>query len=128
MSSETITRADLAAILNEVLPPSGVEEWTPSITTTSGKLNTVFGYKYGSVYQLRLNVQNSSATANGSNIYTGTLSNHIPILQMTGVGFYGGIAFSIAISDTGIITVRNIGTASLSANNAVTVCITYIAL
>lgn len=126
INNKVITSNDLAAVLDEVLPPSGVESWTPTITASTGTLNEAQGYKYGSVYTLRINVQNSSATANGSNVFQGTLSNHIPLITSTGAGFYGGIGAVISIANTGVVTVRNIGS-SLGANNAVTVCVTYIA-
>lgn len=127
MNSEDMSAQEVSDFVDSLtVSGNNVKAWTPSITSSTGTLNTATGYKWGSVYMLRINVQNSSAVGNGSNIFVGTLSNHIPVLQITGSGFYSGIAFTASISDTGTITVRNVGNASLAANLAVTTCIIYI--
>ena len=132
MSSEAITKNDLMAILNEVLPSSAApQEVAYSITQTGGNSaldtdQTVF-VKCGHVVSFFIRVVTNGTTASGGDIFTGTMntSSLIPKVTGGGVGYYAGNSRVCVINTSGTIIIRNTGT-SIGANIGNTVYGTYI--
>lgn len=115
----------------EVLEAGGVrsplETPTPSITASTGSLNGVDCERFGQTVQLVLRVQKSSATAQGANIFAGTLNTTAlrPAISATGCGYFGTRNITGTITSSGAIVVRNCGE-SLPANNTVVLSFTYL--
>ena len=131
INNKVITSNDLAAVLNEVLPPKEeeVESLTPSITTSTGTLKAALARKIGNVVVLQIQFTNANNVANGSNIYQGVLNDVSlrPILQVTSSSFLSGRVFGMVLQTDGTIQVRN--TASAVTMGASSTCIgsfTYI--
>ena len=108
---------------------TGYSPTTPtiSISNSTGTLAANFFRVYGKVVHFVLTVKNSSAVANGSNIYVGRLNttNMRPIITARGTGYLGGNAYVGLIASDGSIIVRNTGS-SLAANTEVTIAGTYL--
>ena len=130
--SETITKNDLKAILDEVLlPPLTVESLTATITPTTGTLKGYDLYKYGKVVQLFLRVQKSSTTASGANIFTATFDTEKlrPITTVTSAIFYGAYTITGNFTSAGVINIRNSNASTFNAltgDNLLGICFTYI--
>lgn len=105
-----------------------VEQVTPSITTSVGTLNSATLTRCGNLRQLTLIVSKSTATAVGSSVYTGTLTNTAdrPITNITGASYCGSSCLCIGIANNGNITVRVTG-AQLATSRSATIGILYIA-
>lgn len=148
MSSEAITYNDLQAIINQIYPPSidannvvmgnnkSVKQYlavTTGTTTFSdiGSGMSVTGHqiiRFGDLRLLRITVKKTSATAIGSNIFTGYISdaNDFPLMYATGVGYYGSTGGILQLESNGKITVRCIG-AQLAANAEIWCTVVYMA-
>lgn len=149
MSSETITKNDLKNILDAVIPPSmpasqvtysdgysstNLQSYlTPTKGTTSfsdiGSGMSVTGHqiiRWGDLRLLRITVKKTSATAVGSNIFTGYISdpNDVPLMYANGVGYYTSTCAVLQLEATGKITVRCTG-AQLAANSEVWCTVVY---
>lgn len=135
MSSETVTRNDLTAILNEVLPDAfQITYPTVSITATTGVLKSYNCVRFGNaehgVVVLQLVINNASAVASGGNIFVGTLNTQelIPITQVMSGGFWGATPIQGSLQTSGAIGVRNASASSvtISGSNTTNVSFTYI--
>lgn len=151
MSSEAITKNDLKNILDAVMPPNipasqvtysdgysstNLQSYlTPTKGTTTftdiGSGMSVTGHqiiRFGDLRLLRITVKKTSATAIGSNIFTGYISgaNDFPLMYATGVGYYGSTCGILQLEANGKITVRCTG-AQLSANAEIWCTVVYMA-
>lgn len=128
-TSEVITKTDLKNILEEILPSyaKSVEDWTPSITrTTGGTLSAINGKKFGKLCCLQFVASYSTSVAAGGNIYTGTLSNNKPILSSFGAGYFGAHSIVTQVDSDGNITVRNASSTAVTVSSGVTCTIYYL--
>ena len=83
---------------------------TPSISTSTGTLNSSSIARYGKMRVMQIAVSNPSQTAAGGNLFTGNIAApDRPATLVNGVGFYGSAAVVVQISTTGAITARVIG-------------------
>ncbi len=115
--------SNLYSIINELVTPKIV---TPSITTSTGTLNSAEIVKVGRVVTLKLDIKNSSTVTTGNNIYKGTIEQaYIPKRSAYGCGYNYQTAGILAVVDNGEVIVRCTG-ANLSANSGLVVAATYI--
>jgi hypothetical protein len=151
MSSEVITRNDLEAIFNAVLPAEipasnvklndnttvqsqfDFEVSTTTMSITTGTLNSHIMCRMGRLRFLRISVSKTSATAVGANLFQATITNSrdIPAHFVSGVGYYGSACLPAQIaggdaSDAGTITVRVTG-AQVAANAPPWISFVYVA-
>lgn len=133
---ESMDLGDLSVTLSEALgigssTPTetiAVDIPTPNITTTSGTLVSSAVRRFGHFVHLNITVRNTSAVAAGANIYTGTLSNLLPQIYITGGSYYDSHCIAGTINSSGAITIRNASPSSvtISESYTATVSFTYI--
>lgn len=151
MSSETITKNDLQAIFDAVLPAEtsasnvklsdnttvqsqfNFEVGTTTMSVTTGTLNSHVMCRMGRLRFLRISVSKSTATAAGSNLFQATItdSRDIPAHYCNGVGYLGSACCPAQLAgggatDNGVITVRVTG-AQVAANNSPWISFVYVA-
>lgn len=149
--SKLITKNDLKNILDAVMPPNipasqvtysdgysstDLQSYlTPTKGTTTfsdiGSGMSVIGHqiiRWGDLRLLRITVKKTSATAVGSNIFTGSISNpnDFPLMYANGVGYYTSTCAVVQLEATGKITIRCTG-AQLAANAEVWCTVVYMA-
>ena len=124
---------DLKALLSKILGQFIFEESTTTITTTTGALNSHVMCRMGRLRFLRISVSKSTATAVGSNVFAGKITNSsdVPAHYVTGVGYYGSSCAPAQIAggnatDVGTITVRVTG-ANLPSNATTWISFVYVA-
>lgn len=98
-----------------------------TVTATTGALDGLDCRRFGQVIQLTIRVHKTTATAQGANIFEGTLtpSGRRPAISSMGCGYFGTRNITGAITSAGAIVIRNCGE-SLPANNTVSVSFTYL--
>ena len=124
---------DLKALLSKILGQLIFEESTTTITTTTGKLNSHVMCRMGRLRFLRISVSKSTATAVGSNIFLGNITNvkDVPAHYCNGVGYIGSACCPAQIAggnatDAGTLTVRVTG-AQVAANASPWISFVYVA-
>lgn len=120
----TLTRND--GSINDIATYLCRTYWEPSITTTTGKLNSKEVYRQGGIVFLRINVENSSQITVGNNLYVGQLndSSLYPLLITRSVSYSGSAVMIGQIGSTGAITCR-IVSANWSAASATSITFLY---
>ena len=89
--------------------PTKMEEFTPTVTKTSGNssLQRISGSRSGNVVTISVSFTNGAQTAAGSNAFDGTISNvPLPVDTANGVGFYAATLFCLTITSTGTFRSR----------------------
>lgn len=103
---------------------------TVAVTASTGSVKNVYAVKTGNVMVLQLEVYNTSSVGSGSNVFVGTISStsYRPKVGVTSGTFYGARAVNAQVNASGGITVRNVGSSSMSppSNDPVTIAFTYI--
>ena len=121
--------ANLDQIIEHVAGDCKVEiNENPSITSTTGVVNSARIIRYGRVCFFEISVKNNSSVATGSNIYVGTLNdtNYIPYLNFARSSDYtGGQACLFNLSSSGQIVCRNASTTAVSAGDSLRGCFVY---
>ena len=125
---------DLKALLTKVLMQFVFETSTTTISSTTGTLNSHVMCRMGRLRFLRISVSKSTATAVGSNLFVGEITNaeDVPAHYVNGVGYIGSsccpaqIAGGSAI-DAGTLTVRVTG-AQVAANASPWISFVYVAM
>lgn len=130
--SKLITKNDLKAILDDILPHNTVETITPTFTTSDvtnpiGTLVEAYAKVIGNVCQLTLGVKHTSAVSVGSNVFHQkiTTSKVLPEMLSMGCGYYGSTCGVCQLLNSGDITIRITG-AQLAANSTIYITLTYI--
>lgn len=121
--------ANLNQILDHVAGDSKVEVIeNPSITATTGVVNSSRIIRYGRVCFFEISVKNNSSVASGNNIFVGTLNdtNYLPYLNFSRSNDYtGGHACLFNLSASGQIVCRNASTTAVSAGDSLRACFVY---
>ena len=121
--------ANLNQILDHVAGDSKVEvNENPSITATTGTVNSARIIRYGRVCFFEISVKNSSNVASGSNIFVCTLNEteYLPYLNFARSNDYTGAhACLFNLSSSGQIVCRNASTTAVSAGDALRGCFVY---
>lgn len=124
---------DLKALLGKILGQFIFEESTTTITATTGTLNSHVMCRMGRLRFLRISVSKSTATAVGSNLFVGKITNSkdVPAHYVNGVGYVGSACCPAQIAggnaiDAGILTVRVTG-AQVAANTSPWISFVYVA-
>lgn len=108
-----------AANIDAILTDLTITAPTVTVSTTTGTLLSATVYKYGKVVNLQISVYNSSATASGGNIFTGSITTSAlrPKATATGASYYASHAIGLTIGTTGNITVRNASSTSVTTSS-----------
>lgn len=98
----------------------------PSATVVNAKMRI-----YGNIAQVFLEVKNTTSTASGGNVFTGTIYNQydiakLPALYVSGVGYYGAHAIVGRITTSGDIVLRNASSSAVTISDSVNISFTYI--
>lgn len=121
--------ANLNQILDHVAGDCKVEiNENPSITATTGVVNSARLIRYGRICFLEVYVKNNSAVSSGSNIFVGTLNetDYLPYLNFARSNDYtGGHACLFNLSTSGQIVCRNASTTNVSAGDSLRGCFVY---
>jgi hypothetical protein len=124
---------DLKALLSKMLMQFVFETSTTTISSTTGTLNSHVMCRMGRLRFLRISVSKSTATAVGSNLFVGKItdSKDIPAHYVNGVGYIGSACCPAQIAgsgatDAGTITVRVTG-AQVAANASPWISFVYVA-
>ena len=90
----------------------------PSITTTTGKLNSKEVCKRDGIVTLRINVENASQISAGSNLYAGQLDDAslYPKYLTRSISYSGSSAAIGQVGTSGAITIRVIASAWAAAS------------
>ena len=124
---------DLKALLSKMLTQFIFETSTTTISSTTGTLNSHVMCRMGRLRFLRISVSKSTATAAGSNLFVGkiTNANDVPAHYCNGVGYLGSACCPAQLagggSDAGTITVRVTG-AQVAANASPWISFVYVAV
>ena len=114
----------------KITMPTKTEEFTPTVTKTSGNssLKSISGSRSGNVVTISVTFTNGAQTAAGSNSFDGTISNvPLPVDTANGVGFYSATFFCITITSTGTFRSRVIVSSGYwAASDSHTLAITYV--
>lgn len=98
----------------------------PSATVVNAKMRI-----YGNIAQVFLEVKNTTSTASGGNVFTGTIYDQydiakLPALYVSGVGYYGAHAIVGRITTSGDIVLRNASSSAVTISDSVNISFTYI--
>ena len=98
----------------------------PSATVVNAKMRI-----YGNIAQVFLEVKNTTSTASGGNVFTGTIYDQydiakLPALYVSGVGYYGAHAIVGRITTSGDIVLRNASPSAVTISDNVNISFTYI--
>ena len=121
--------ANLNQILDHVAGDCKVEiNENPSITATTGVVNSARLIRYGRICFFEVYVKNNSAVSSGSNIFVGTLNetDYLPYLNFArSTDYTGGHACLFNLSTAGQIVCRNASTTAVSAGDSLRGCFVY---
>ena len=98
----------------------------PSATVVNAKMRI-----YGNIAQVFLEVKNTTSTASGGNVFTGTIYDQydiakLPALYVSGVGYYGAHAIVGRITTSGDIVLSNASSSAVTISDNVNISFTYI--
>lgn len=116
----TLDNTDTWGSVEGGLTPTQTTIGTPSMTSSTGSLVSASIARCGKMRSLNIVVKKSSATAAGSNVYAGQLTNadDRPATLVNAAGYYASSGAILQISASGSVVVRIIG-AQLAANGSV---------
>ena len=102
-----------------------------SITASKGTLVAAYARRYGNVVQLLVQIRNTSSTASGADIFTGTLNTTALRpggIQATGATYYGAHALVGYLNAGGGIGIRNASSTAVTipSGNTANIVFTYI--
>lgn len=102
------------------LTPTQTTTATPSMTSSTGSLETASIARCGKMRSLNIGVKKSTSTAAGSNVYVGQIvdADDRPATLVNAAGYFGSSGALLQIAASGAVTVRIIG-ANLAANSTV---------
>lgn len=110
--------------------PTKTEEFTPTVTKTSGNssLKSISGSRSGNVVTISVSFTNGTKTEAGNNSFDGTISNvPLPVDTANGVGFYSATLFCLTITSTGAFRSRVLVSSGYwGASDSHTLTITYV--
>lgn len=89
--------------------PNKASTFTPTVSKTSGNSSfySAVGARSGNICSLNITFTNGSDTSAGDNSFVGTITNAPrPLVQASGIGYYGTHLFAAKLEPTGSITVR----------------------
>lgn len=112
--------ANLDQIMDYLADYTTAEEITPSITSTTGTLDSAKIYKRGKEVTLKITAKPNSTTTVGGNMYVGQLndSSLYPAIYAQTIGMYSQASIVIQMTETGMIVFR-VSSGSVSSGNAV---------
>ena len=116
----TLDNTDTWGSVEGGLTPTQTTTATPTLTSSTGTLESASIARCGKMRSLNIAVKKSSATAAGSNVYAGQLTNadDRPATLVNAAGYFASSGAILQIAASGAVTVRIIG-AQLAANSTV---------
>lgn len=116
----TLDSSNTWASVEGGLTPTQTTTATPTLTSSTGTLESASIARCGKMRSLNIAVKKSSATAAGSNVFAGQLTNadDRPATLVNAAGYFGSSGAILQIAASGAVTVRIIG-AQLAANSTV---------
>lgn len=123
----TLDNTDTWGSVEGGLTPTQTTIGTPSMTSSTGSLVSASVARCGKMRTLSIVVKNSSATAAGSNVYAGQLTNadDRPATLVNAASYYASSGAVLRISASGSVVVRIIG-AQIEANGSVYCSCSYL--
>ena len=118
------TKKLLYRVVEKISAIATAETFEPSITASTGTLVSAEGAVRNGICTLMITVSKAS-TAPATNVFRGQLADHLPLLNAYGGGYYQGMPFGFNIDSTGLITVRNLSSNTLTEIDLV-ITVTYI--
>jgi len=127
-SDISLVPSDIGAAASSDIPT--VSTITVNTTTTKGTFVGTTCYKYGRVVTLTFRFRNTSSTASGADLYTGTLSSTLPLPYdtVTSVTYYGAHALVGVLLTDRSLTIRNASNSALQfgSSNTASMSFTYV--